>query len=420
MTSVKIKKGSKIIKKDRKIDLRKSAFLEKLQKAKEASDIYLDNILRILPSCIYWMDKNGCVLGCNEAQAKTFGMTSDELIGKTIFDVAKKLGWDKSVPEAVHANNLEVIKNGKTVFFEEVNGAGRTFLSHKAPLRNKNGKIIGLVGHSMEVSDMKRVEQELRQAKEKAEIANKVKQEFIVNMEHDMRTPLLGVAGVAEILAREERNRDKKEYLLLMAKSASGLLKYCEEILEYARLQSYSHQVHLKKFNLRQLINKAIAMDAAVLEQKGLKFVLDYPQVDHDSITSDSFRIERILHNLIGNAIKFTNSGKVKLSVSIAPAGKLQPKQRKLWNRLDGKEDDKKQLLLVLAVTDTGIGISEDKLEYIFEVFAKLSPSNREEYKGLGFGLPLVQQFTRELGGLVSVESTVGKGSAFTCLIPIE
>ena len=198
---------------------RKKTELE-LKKTKElaehqskVSNIYLKNLIARLPENFYWMDKEGRILGSNENQANLFGLSSSKLLGKNIYDVAKLLGWDQSIPDAIRKNDLEVMTTKQAKQLEEtviLNHEERIFLAYKNPLVDDQGEVMGVFGVAIDITERKRMEQELLIAKEKAELANHAKSAFITNMSHDIRTPFSGILGFSKILQKEETDIRKK------------------------------------------------------------------------------------------------------------------------------------------------------------------------------------------------------------------
>lgn len=169
----------------------------------------LSSIIKALPGIIYWKDLHGFYLGCNDAMLKMVGM--DSLIGKTDFD----LPWGSGIADIFRKNDLHIMTTGETLIIEEksqVDGKEAVVLSHKSAMRNKHGDIIGILGISIDISERKKIESELLFAKEEAEAASRAKTEFLENMRHDIRTPLTGIVGFADIIKSEANSPHIKEY----------------------------------------------------------------------------------------------------------------------------------------------------------------------------------------------------------------
>lgn len=360
--------------------------------------IYLDNILANVPEILYWMDKNEVVLGCNDRQAHSFGLKDKkEVIGKSIPELAKIVGWDQSLVDNLHANNQQVIQSGKGIVIEEkaiFYGQPKIFLSYKNPLFNKDKEVIGVFGISVDITERKKLENELLKAKEDAESANRAKSEFLMNMSHDLRTPLNGILGFSQILWSQERDPIKKEHLDLLLTSAKHLFTLFNELIELSYIEQH---LEIKKtyFDIRESLKELYELFQAEVNKKDIRLEIDITQNVPNIISTDKMRLNRIILNLLGNAIKFTSKGKVTIQVNF------------------------NNEVLVIKITDTGIGIPEEKLEVIFDKFTRLTSSHHEIYKGFGIGLHLVKKFIDELAGTIHVESKINHGSCFTCSIPL-
>jgi len=354
-------------------------------------------LLRQLPAYVFWKDKNSIYLGCNDAFAHSLGLSSPaEIIGKTDYD----LPTTREESDSFRADDQEIIKSKRSKLnFEEhqtlANGKKVILLTNKVPLFDKQKNVIGILGIYHDITGRKKEEEELRKAKELAEVSSKLKTEFIRNMEHDIRTPFSGIYGMAKILHDNEEDEKKKNYLNDIVNSAKELLDYSTAILNFSRMEASSTPLIAKKFNLPQLIQGLLMMETPAAKLKNLDFSIyldpDLPSV----VIGDRYRLQRILINLISNAIKFTEQGFVKLSVKVA------------------KKIDKKHAILSFRVEDSGIGIAEESRDIIFERFTRLVPANKGLYHGQGLGLSLVKQLVEEMEGDIEVISEIGKGSTF-------
>ncbi len=360
----------------------------------------LENIIAVMPGNVYWMDKNGIYLGCNDNEAKAVGLSSrKEIVGKRNIDMPGFV-----IPEAIDPVNEKVFA-GETVTVEEPailsNGEQAVFLSNKVPICNSQNKIVGMVGISFDITERKKTEKELEKTKEIAESANNAKTEFLMNMKHDLRTPFSGILGIAEFLESKETDLKKKENLSYITQSAKILLDHLNEIFEYIHLDSGQLPVLEKQFDLGHLLNGVYSMMLPSAKSKGIEFTTSIDDSLPQFVIGDRIRTQRILMNLLANAIKFTNEGHVSLLVTL------------------GKKENKK-IIVKFTVEDTGVGIQEEKMNLIFEKFNRLTSSYSGVYPGKGLGLSIVKHFLDELGGEAHVESEMGKGSVFKILIPYK
>lgn len=365
---------------------------------------YLENIIALMPGHVYWLDMNGVYLGCNDQQAQAAGLDSrKEIVGKR----NKDLPWNYSAeakPETIDATNLEIIRSGIPQTLEEPaflqDGRRVIFLSSKAPLRDEAGKIIGLLGISIDITNQKEIERKLIEAKEAAEAANRTKTEFIRNMEHDIRTPFNGIFGIANFLAERETDTKKKEYLVDIANCAKELLDYCNDVLDFSKIEQRSLPLLCKSFSIKELVDSILTLETPPAMIKNLKLDAEIETNTPTVIKGDRYRLQRILINLLSNAIKFTNEGHVKLTVKLA------------------KQKSEREVILRFIVEDTGIGIPEEKQEVIYDSFTRITPANQGGYKGKGLGLRIVKQFVEEMNGDIDVRSKPQLGSTFYCTFP--
>jgi two-component system, OmpR family, aerobic respiration control sensor histidine kinase ArcB len=369
---------------------------------------FLENIIALMPGHVYWVDREGVYQGCNDEQAKSAGLAAREnIIGKRNADLPWNL-HSNVVPELLDKVNDGVMACGKSKMIEEPaklnNGTTKTFLSSKVPLKDSEDRVIGLLGISVDITDRKTIESELIKAKEKAEVANKAKEEFLYNMRHDIRTPFSGITGMATLLRDQETDKDKLCYIDHIYNSADELLDYLNAILEFTQLEEGTVPVVSRLTNLKETVQSCIAMFMPAMELKGINFIFDYDEVLLTEYYTDEFRIKRIVINLLGNAVKFTpKAGSIKLNISL-------PEEKSALT----------QPLIRLSVQDTGIGIPLEKQGLIFEKFERLTSSYKGEYKGTGLGLHAVKTLIEDLDGDVTVFSEVGQGATFTCSVPMR
>lgn len=367
-------------------------------------DTYLNNVLEAdFPIAFYWADKGGTVLGCNKKQADMFlRKTAHECIGKTVRELGQTLGWPTDLCDQLDSNNQYVMASGKTLITEEVAQDNVTYLSHKSPLRDGTGHICGVFGFSVDITEQKTIEEELRLAKEAAEHANEVKTEFVLNMSHDFNTPLNGIVCAAQFLNAQKESFNHEQQILIetLDISTRRLMGLVESILDFQRIKSGKFEIHHEVVRLSDLIERCVDSTTPLCHEKGLSLYVDYPETVPQAIVSDLHSLTRILINLLGNAVRFTDKGHVIL-------------------RLRSRDEDGLSYLS-LIVEDTGRGIPDDKLDSIFERFNKLTPSSVENEKGYGLGLAIVKQFVAALNGKVHVQSELGEGSVFTIEIPYQ
>jgi signal transduction histidine kinase len=240
----------------------------------------------------------------------------------------------------------------------------------------------------------RRSREALEKAKVSAEAANRAKSEFLANISHELRTPMNGVIGMTELLLLTRLDDDQHEYASTVRSSANSLLVLLNDILDFSQLEAGKMPLRPARFDLRDTIEEVIALAGAEAAAKNLRLTLHYPDDGPRRWIGDVSRVRQIVTNLVGNAVKFTAQGFVRLEV--------QPG--------DG---------IVLTVEDTGIGIPDDKLEMIFEKFTQVDGCLSRRYGGTGLGLSIVKELSGLMGGSVQVASRAGEGSTFTVRLPL-
>lgn len=258
-----------------------------------------------------------------------------------------------------------------------------------------------MVGNTIDISYLKKIEAELKTAIEKAEAASQAKTEFLENMRHDIRTPLTGIVGFAELLHMESDNPHIKEYSENLMASSHALLDLLDEVLEAIRVSSGDIPKLKKKFSLKNTLNQVIELNRARALEKALSLTLNWDESIPQYVIGDKVRLHRVALELVANALNFTDTGFVTLNALLAK-----------------KESGK--VVLKLIVEDSGIGIPKDKQHEIYVQFKRLTPSYQGIYQGAGLGLSVVKQFIDELGGEIYVDSEIRRGTTFTCLIPLQ
>ncbi len=268
-----------------------------------------------------------------------------------------------------------------------------------SPIRNAAGSITYFVGMQEDITSLKMTELALQEAKEAAEAANVAKTEFLASMSHEIRTPMNAIIGMAELMAETPLNPEQQQYLELFRSAGENLLSLINDILDLSKVESGRLSLDASPFNLGEVAEKACDVADIRAREKNIELVCRIAPEVCQSLVGDAARLQQILLNLLGNAIKFTEAGEVVMEVS------------REMEITDQQEDQ--DCLLHFTVKDTGIGIPQEKLNSIFERFTQADSSTTRRYGGTGLGLTISRQLSELMGGRIWVESTVGKGSVF-------
>jgi two-component system, OmpR family, aerobic respiration control sensor histidine kinase ArcB len=374
-------------------------FNQYLWEENEKLTIYLNNIIENVPASIYWKDINSVILGGSKLHAELTGFSdSKAVIGKTDFDFA----W-KDQAEGIQENDRFVIQNNQMVSFEEraklSDDSMHIFLTQKSPLKGKFEKIIGVLGVSIDITELKNIQKKLNKSKLLADTANQAKTEFLANMSHDIRTPLTGIIGLSQLLEQRLKILENKDDLRLIYKASNQLLNLLNNVLDVASLENANEtQLKVNSFSLQDLAESLNNLLLPSVITKGLTLQINLDISITENIASDQNKLERILLNLATNAIKFTEKGVVVVTI----------KELVLPQQADG-------VYVEFTISDTGIGIPADKLTSVFDPFFRITPSfEKTEAQGYGVGLHIVKKFVNLLGGEIQVKSEVGVGTNFS------
>jgi PAS domain S-box-containing protein len=357
----------------------------------------LDNIIKYAPDMIYWKDRNSIHLGCNDQFAAAAGYKNrDDVIGKSDHDFP----WHDQT-EKYNRDDKEVIESGRPrLNIEDImpfkNGKHAVVITNKVPLRNyQTGQVMGVLGIATDITELKETQAELIRKKEIAESANQAKSNFLAAMSHELRTPMNVIIGMTHLLLdNDDLSSSQQEKISYILDAANSLLVLINDILDFAKLEAGKISLENETFNLKDLSENVINGMTHLIEDKKIKLFIDCDDSIPNFVTGDSNRIRQILVNLLTNSIKFTNNGYIKLSLRLI-------------------KQTKKHANIEISVEDTGIGISEKMLDYVFKKFTQVESKYNRRYGGAGLGLAITKDLVETMNGKIGVKSTLEKGSFF-------
>jgi PAS domain S-box-containing protein len=348
-----------------------------------------------LPDHIYIKDTESRFLRIGLSHARSFGLKdSSEAVGKTDFDF-----FTVEHARSAYEAEQDIIRTGKPlVGLEEketwTDGHETWVSTTKMPLCDFEGRTIGTIGISRDITERKRAEAELVRATDSAKVANRAKSEFLANMSHEIRTPLNGILGMTDLALDTELTAEQKEYLDTVKLSADSLLTVVNDILDFSKIEAGKIDLEAVDFNLRNCVEVTLKTLALRSDQKGLELLCEIAPEVPEIVLGDSTRLRQIIINLVGNSIKFTNEGEIALKISMSA-------------------EDRETPMVHFVVSDTGIGISPEKQKLIFEPFSQADSSTTRKYGGTGLGLTISSRLVECMGGKIWVESEAGRGTQF-------
>jgi signal transduction histidine kinase/ActR/RegA family two-component response regulator len=386
------------------------------ERALKESERRLADIIEFLPDATFVVDKNGKVISWNRAIEKITGVEAELILGKgdyeyslpfygerrpTLIDMAK--GIDPKIDpefEKKYENLKRDEENNSLVgeAYMPLQGKGDAYLLGSASaLYDSNGDYWGAIESIRDITDRKRVEEELQRSKEMAESATRAKSEFLANMSHEIRTPMNAVIGLTELLMDEKDEKltsAQRECVEMIRISGDTLLSIINNILDLTKIEANMTELEHRPIDVKGCIESSMDLVSGSVGDKRIKFSYKIEENVPQFIMGDPTRLCQILINLLNNALKFTEQGEIAVSVSST-------------NLDEGGYE------IHFAVKDTGIGIPEDKMPRLFRSFSQVDASTARKYGGTGLGLAISKKLTEMMNGRMWVESAVGVGSVF-------
>ncbi len=354
------------------------------------------------PVGIFWRDLSGRYLGANKQMADSLGTTVEEMVGgsATRYMTREEAVKQSDLEEEMFEKRLPHIHVQQNII--RAGGEARLFNLAKVPLLDENGKPYGVLGVAEDITDRRREELELMEAKRAANAANAAKSMFLSRMSHEIRTPLNSVIGLSHIAAQAEDADTVKNYIAQIGVSSRHLLELLNDILDISRIEAGKISIHKERFGLIGAVESAVEMLLPRADEKRQKVDLYIDSGVPHYVKGDPTRFKQVLVNLLGNAVKFTQEGgAIEVSANL-------------------ERDTENGAVVRFAVRDNGIGIEAGHLNSIFEPFEQADSTFSRTHEGTGLGLPICKSIVELMGGSLKVESTIGEGSVFTFVLPFE
>lgn len=368
--------------------------------AKKAIDRFFYN----LDNGVFLKDSALKYVYMNPAFAEIHGVDAEEVLGKRVTEILDQ-------ENAVHheTEDRRVLETGEQVLYEKFHmrndGIAFWFLLHKQRIILEDGaryiacKVTDITALKEREAELKQRETELEKAKEEALIAGRAKSQFLANMSHEIRTPMNGVMGIAELLGNTELDTTQQKFVDIIVKSGDALLTIINDILDFSKLDANQMELDVKPFDLRNTVEDVATLLAAKAEEKDLQLNIRLSPKIPAELIGDQNRLRQILLNLVGNAIKFTDKGTIRVTLQLI-------------------ESDGVNAHIRCAVSDTGEGIPQKQLHSIFNAFEQASRDYTRKETGSGLGLAISKQLVEMMHGKITVESMLGMGSTFTVDLP--
>ncbi|MCL2346086.1 MAG: response regulator [Desulfobulbus sp.] len=361
-----------------------------------ASRDLFENFVEYNRAAIFIRDWEGKFILVNRRWEEVVGRPRAEMIGKTVQDVLPAF----MLHSTIESDEL-VIRTGEFVEREITGPDGRIYISMKFITRDSHGELSALCGLLTDITERQMAEEAMRQAKELAEEATRTKSEFLANMSHEIRTPMNAIIGMGHLMQKTEMMPRQRDYLNKIQRSCQHLLGIIDDILDFSKMEAGKLTVERAEFELQGVLDTVRNLIADKVAAKGLELRFSVDEEAPATLIGDPLRLGQILVNYANNAVKFTERGKIEISVRVA------------------KQTDH-DVLLHFAVSDTGIGMSPEQQAHLFESFQQADASTTRRYGGTGLGLAISKRLAELMGGSVGVYSTPGQGSVFWLHIRLD
>ncbi|MGE5456959.1 MAG: PAS domain S-box protein [Methanococcaceae archaeon] len=363
-----------------------------LQATKAQQKSILDNI----PYLAWLSDNNLKFIAVNRPLINFVGKSEEFILGQAGENV-----WPADYAGLYQKNDMDIISQGRQQYIEASLATEKGtawFEIFKNPIYNEEGQVVGITALAREITERKLAEYEIRKAKESADQANRSKSEFLANMSHEIRTPMNAVLGFAELLKGHVEGAKYQNYLDGIQTSGKNLLQLINDILDLSKIEAGKLAMRYEPMSIHIICRELNQIFSLKCAEKGISLLFEISPLLPAGMLLDELRIRQVLLNLIGNSVKFTEAGAIKVMIASEPSRR-------------GNNDE---IDLNIIIADSGVGIPLDQQELIFEAFSQQEGQSTRKYGGTGLGLTITKRLVEMMNGSISVVSTPGKGSEFT------
>jgi PAS domain S-box-containing protein len=390
-----------------------------MEAAKAHESQYARSLIEASLDPLVTISAEGKITDMNQALANITGMTREKLTGTDFLDYFTNPQKAREVYQEVFAKG-SVADSPLTIRHKD--GKLTEVLFNGSVYKDDQGKVLGVVIVARDVTDQMRTERELteaivfaelatgiaEEAKIKAENATKIaenavraKQQFLSNMSHEIRTPMNAIIGFTKVVLKTNITVKQREYLTAIKMSGDALIVLINDILDLAKVEAGKMTFEQIPFKMASSISAMLHLFEAKIQEKNLELIKDYDSRIPEVLVGDPVRLHQVILNLLSNAVKFTSKGNITVSVHLV-------------------DEDEDKVTVEFSVSDTGIGIAENKIEKIFENFQQASSETSRLYGGTGLGLAIVKQLVEPQGGIIRVKSKIEEGSTFSFILPFQ
>jgi len=351
------------------------------------------SLVNAIPDPVFYKDPQGVYLGCNEAFAELVGHPVGAIVGRTDHELL-----DRDWADTVAALDRHILATMETSAREHwvdyKDGRRELFETVKAPFRDRDGRLLGIMGIGRSITQRKKAEDEIRQAKEIAEETTQMKSDFLANMSHEIRTPMNAIIGMSHLALKTDLTARQRDYISKVQSSGQHLLGIINDILDFSKVEAGKLTIEQIDFEMDSVLDNVASLITEKVSAKGLELVFDIAPDVPQMLVGDSLRVGQILINYANNAVKYTDSGEVIISARVC-------------------ERTAEDVLLRFSVRDTGIGLTAEQIARLFQSFSQADSSTTRKFGGTGLGLAISKKLANLMGGEVGVSSDYGSGSDF-------